>query len=335
MRRPHCGVFELKLTLKNSVLLSRFCKLTMLLIAQVAWTSPAWNATKAFQSQSIRLSISIIWVPFLCIVWCKYLQRLGMLFYILSPRRLGSIRRGLACYSMISCHALAVSCGTQWLSAEAWHAILYLVTPWQYPPRLGTLFYLLSRLGSISRGCHALAVSARFRRGLACYSISLPDSLAASAKGLTSKIPRLSLGSQATKAQVERTIQDCESPSSKNPSYDCSSWTNRDMQACWNERFPVDMPRRLSISRSGTPSLAAVRCHSGAMARLGVTVTQARAAGVTQCDPSHWSRAAANRLTRPCPSHSQRPAVHHSPRRLASHTESQRPRCDFSADSDP
>ena len=146
----------------------------------------------------------------------QYLPRLGMLlqlFYILS--RLGSICRGLACYS-ISCHALAVS-------AEAWHAILYLVTPWQYPPRLGTLFYLLSRLGSISRGCHALAVSARFRRGLACYSISLPDSLAASAKGLTSKIPRLSLGSQATKAQVERTIQDCESPSSKNPSYDCSS----------------------------------------------------------------------------------------------------------------
>ena len=39
-----------------------------------------------------------------------------MLFYILL--RLGSISRGLACYSL-SCHALAVS-------AEAWHPILYL-----------------------------------------------------------------------------------------------------------------------------------------------------------------------------------------------------------------
>ena len=75
-----------------------------------------------------------------------------MLFYILS--RLGSIRRGLACYS-ISYHALAVS-AEAWhayhalaVSAEAWHAILYLVTPWQSLPRLGILFYILSRLCSI------------------------------------------------------------------------------------------------------------------------------------------------------------------------------------------
>ena len=34
------------------------------------------------------------------------------------------------------------------ISAKALHAILYLITPWQYPPRLG------------------------IRRGLACYSIS-------------------------------------------------------------------------------------------------------------------------------------------------------------------
>ena len=71
-----------------------------------------------------------------------------MLFDILS--HLGSIRRGLACYN-ISYHALAVS-------AEAWYAILYLITPWQYLQRLGVLFYILSPLG-------------RFRRGLACYSI--------------------------------------------------------------------------------------------------------------------------------------------------------------------
>ena len=53
-----------------------------------------------------------------------------MLLYISS--RLGNICLGLA-------------------SAEAWHAILYLVTPWQYLPRLG--MYSLS--------CHALTVSAK------------------------------------------------------------------------------------------------------------------------------------------------------------------------------
>ena len=61
-----------------------------------------------------------------------------MLFYILSLSRLGSILRGLACYS-ISYHTLAVS-AEAWhpyhalaVSAEAWHAILYLITAWQYP----------------------------------------------------------------------------------------------------------------------------------------------------------------------------------------------------------
>ena len=34
------------------------------------------------------------------------------------------------------------------VSAEAWDAILYLITPWQYLPRLGVLFSILSRLGS-------------------------------------------------------------------------------------------------------------------------------------------------------------------------------------------
>ena len=73
----------------------------------------------------------------------QYLPRLGMLFYILS--RFGRIRWGLACCS-ISWNALAVS-------AEVWHAILYLITPWQYQARLGMLlFYVLSRLGSVSRG---------------------------------------------------------------------------------------------------------------------------------------------------------------------------------------
>ena len=89
-----------------------------------------------------------------------------MLFYILSLSRLGSIRRGLACYS-ISCHALAVS-AEAWhailisyhalaVSAEAWHPVLYLFTPWQYLPRLSILFYIFSCLGSI---CKGLAITA-------------------------------------------------------------------------------------------------------------------------------------------------------------------------------
>ena len=82
---------------------------------------------------------------YLITAW-QYPPRLGMLFYILSLlgsirrgllfyilSRLGSICRGLACNS-ISYPALAAS-------AEAWHAILY--PPWQYPPRLGMLFYIL------------------------------------------------------------------------------------------------------------------------------------------------------------------------------------------------
>ena len=69
----------------------------------------------------------------------QYPPRLGLLFHILS--RLGSISLGLAFYSMLS-HALAVS-------AEAWHAILYIIMPWQYPPR--PICYHAFKLGSIRR----------------------------------------------------------------------------------------------------------------------------------------------------------------------------------------
>ena len=128
----------------------------------------------------------------------QYPPRLGMLFYILS--RLGSIRRGLASYS-ISYHALAASAEACYsisyhalaVSAEAWHAILYLITPWQHPPRLGMLFYILSsRLGRqwqypprrgilfyITPWQHPPRLGMLFyirlgsiRRGMACYSIS-------------------------------------------------------------------------------------------------------------------------------------------------------------------
>ena len=105
-----------------------------------------------------------------------------------------SICQGLACYSISGhCHAFAVS-------AEAWHAILYLVAPWQYLPRLGMLFYILSRLGSI-------------RRGLACYSISY-HALAASAEAWHAILylimpwqhpPRLGMLFYILEAQVEQT----------------------------------------------------------------------------------------------------------------------------------
>ena len=88
-----------------------------------------------------------------------------MMFYILS--RLGSISRGLA-FCSISYHALAKS-------AEAWHSVLYLVTPWQSPPRLGMLFYIKSCLCSILRG-------------LAFCSISYPG-LAVSAEGSSPENP--------------------------------------------------------------------------------------------------------------------------------------------------
>ena len=61
------------------------------------------------------------------------------------------------------------------VSAEAWRAsaILYLVTPWQYPPRVGMLFYIFSRLGSI-------------RRGLTCYYLMKPCGLGSIRRGLAS-----------------------------------------------------------------------------------------------------------------------------------------------------
>ena len=85
-----------------------------------------------------------------------------MLVYILSCH--GRICLGLT--SAKASHAILVSYHALAVSAEAWHATLYLVKPWQYLPRLGMLFqylitpwqylprlgilvYILSRLGSI------------------------------------------------------------------------------------------------------------------------------------------------------------------------------------------
>ena len=86
------------------------------------------------------------------------------------------------------------------VSAKAWHAILsrfgsisrglahYSIsyhTLWQYLPRLGMLFYILSRLGSILQGsacsCSCSMCLGSICLGLACCSISC-HALAVSAK---------------------------------------------------------------------------------------------------------------------------------------------------------
>ena len=141
-----------------------------------------------------------------------------MLFYILSY--LASILRGLTRYS-ISYHALPVS-------SEAWHAILYLnnlITPCQYPPRLGMLFYILSRLDSI-------------RRGLACYSTSY-HALTVSAEVISYQtyhalaVPAevISYHDLAVSAEAWHAILHL------NLSNESSSLRNSDIQACGSERY--------------------------------------------------------------------------------------------------
>ena len=152
----------------------------------------------------------------------QYLPRPGMLFYVLS--RLGSICQGLACY-YISCHALAVS-------AEAWHAFLYLVTPWQYLLRLGILLYILSHLGSICRGlsCFSNILSrlGSICRGLACFSI-------------LSRLGSICLGLAVHSVSYHALAVSAKGSTSKNPSYKSSSWNlknNSGLQSvsgtCWS-----------------------------------------------------------------------------------------------------
>ena len=104
-------------------------------------------------------------------------------------------------------------------SAEAWHAILYPITPWQYPPRLGMLFYILSRLGSI-------------RQDLAFYYISY-HALAVSAGAWYAILYLVTPWqyptkdqppkTQATKAQVERTMT-AQTQAPKTRATESSSW---------------------------------------------------------------------------------------------------------------
>ena len=135
------------------------------------------------------------------------------------------------------------------VSAKAWHAILsrfgsisrglahYSIsyhTLWQYLPRLGMLFYILSRLGSILQGsacsCSCSMCLGSICLGLACCSISC-HALAVSAKAWHAFLYYHAL---AVSAKAWHSIlylitpwqnqqKDCKSPSSKNQSYESSS----------------------------------------------------------------------------------------------------------------
>ena len=157
-----------------------------------------------------------------------------MLLYILS--RLGSICLGLAsilylvtpwqylprlCIYFISCHAFKLA-----VSAQAWHAILYLVALWQNPLGLGMLFYIMERLGSICRGlaCHSISYHTLAVSGEAWYAAILclvtpwqcPPRLGMLFLSLFTPWQYLPKDqpskTQATKAQVLKTIPGPRSP---------------------------------------------------------------------------------------------------------------------------
>ena len=153
-----------------------------------------------------------------------------MLFYTLS--RLGSICRGLACYCSysISCHALAVS-------AEAWHAILYFITPWQYLYRLGMLFYILSHLGSICRS-------------LAYYSI-FNHALAVSAEARHTILYLITPWQHLPNDKVRQT--------SKNPSYKSANWNLKNILELQKPKLQKPELRKLQVEQTETCRRAGVR----------------------------------------------------------------------------
>ena len=135
-------------------ILGKSTKQLIVLITQavfcVTLTQHVWNATYMIVSCTVAEHHHNVY-PFLCMVWLQHPLRLGMLFSVLSC--LGSILQGLACCS-ISYNTLAVT-----VSAKAWHALWYLITPWQYLP-LGHC------LACFSIPYHALVLSAE-----ACFNI--------------------------------------------------------------------------------------------------------------------------------------------------------------------
>ena len=178
-----------------------------------------------------------------------------------------AIHLGLVCYS-ISCHALAVS-------AEAWHSVLYLVTPWQYLPRLRILFY--NMFESISYhalavfveawhaflSCHSLAVSAKawqylprlgilfyilsclgsICQGLACYC-NILSRLGSICLGLAcfsilSCLGSICRGLAFSSISYHALAVLAKGPTSKNPSYKSSSWNLKNNPVLQKPRMTI------------------------------------------------------------------------------------------------
>ena len=112
------------MTLKTSVVQSRFCKLRMLFIAQCTGSLDPLDPTCVKCNK--RVSVA------------EHLHNLSPCLHNLSPCSL---------HSMIA------------VSTEAWQAILYLNTPWQYQPRLGKLFYISTLLHSIHQGLASYSIT--------------------------------------------------------------------------------------------------------------------------------------------------------------------------------
>ena len=68
-RRLSGGSLVLKTTLKPSMMSSRFCKATTLLIAQVVWTPPTWNVTKESLAVPFTVEGHLHRVPIPCRLW--------------------------------------------------------------------------------------------------------------------------------------------------------------------------------------------------------------------------------------------------------------------------
>ena len=132
--------------------LSPFSLYSMIEVSAKAWHASlclGLASTKAWHYINILSRFGSICPGLAC--YSNILSRLGSICQGLACysniflSRLGSICQGLACYS-VSYQALTVSAEawhailyliTPW---EAWHAILHLITPWQYLLGLGMLF---------------------------------------------------------------------------------------------------------------------------------------------------------------------------------------------------
>ena len=182
-----------------------------------AYSAEAWHAIHL-------LRLGILFYILSSLGSICHCPRLGILFYILS--RLGNICWGLALenFYSISYHALAVF-AKAWLP---WHSILYLITPWQYLPRLGMLFDLITPWQYL------------LRLGILFYILSLLGSIRQRTNLQKPKFQKFKLKLKE---------QSLTSPGSKNPSYEaqveqtetCRRAGVRDEIPCENAEEVVDL----------------------------------------------------------------------------------------------